>query len=139
MSQEPTKENPRPSASNPRSSALNLPGGQEGAIRDHPCPSVAKRRGGRRPGAGAPKGNLNGLKHGLYSRQMAALGVAFSAHPKLQEGLLALAKRQHKKNRKAELVAAQIFTNIIKRGGLQPTNEWQARELKDFQDAFDRN
>ena len=122
MSQEPPKDNLRPSAPNLRPSAANK-----------------GKRGGRRPGAGAPKGNLNGLKHGLYSRQMAALGVAFSAHPKLQEGLLALAKRQHKKNRKAELVAAQIFTNIIKRGGLQPTNEWQARELKDFQDAFDRN
>src|SRR5438552_15450726 len=74
-------------------------------------PSVDKPRprGGRRPGAGAPKGNLNGLKHGLYSKQMAALGVAFSSHPKLQEALLALAKRQQKQHRKAELVAAQIF------------------------------
>ena len=26
------------------------------------------RRGGRRPGAGAPKGNLNALRHGRYSR-----------------------------------------------------------------------
>jgi hypothetical protein len=29
-----------------------------------PAPPVPSRRGGRRPGAGAPKGNLNALKHG---------------------------------------------------------------------------
>ena len=34
------------------------------------------KHGGRRPGAGAPKGNLNGLNHGLRSRQFAAIGAA---------------------------------------------------------------
>jgi len=32
------------------------------------APRAPSRRGGVRPGAGAPKGNLNGLKHGHRSR-----------------------------------------------------------------------
>ena len=39
------------------------------------------RRGGRRPGAGAPMGNLNGLKTGQYSRQVQALQFAIRAVP----------------------------------------------------------
>lgn len=38
-------------------------------------PSVPSRRGGRRPGAGAPTGNLNALKHGRRSRFKNALPV----------------------------------------------------------------
>jgi hypothetical protein len=38
-------------------------------------------RGGKRPGAGAPRGNLNGLKNGRYSRQVKALRIALSAVP----------------------------------------------------------
>ena len=41
----------------------------------------AKKRGGRRPGAGAPRGNLNGLKSGQYSRQVKALKLALKAAP----------------------------------------------------------
>ncbi len=41
----------------------------------------ASRRGGRRPGAGAPKGNLNALKSGRYSKQMKALRLALQAMP----------------------------------------------------------
>ena len=37
------------------------------------------RRGGRRPGAGAPKGNLNGLKTGRYSKQVQALKIALQS------------------------------------------------------------
>ncbi len=39
------------------------------------------RRGGRRPGAGAPKGNMNALKSGRYSKQMKALRLALQAMP----------------------------------------------------------
>ena len=38
-------------------------------------------RGGRRPGAGAPRGNLNGLKTGRHSRQVQALQIALRAVP----------------------------------------------------------
>ncbi len=39
------------------------------------------KRGGRRPGAGAPKGNLNCLKSGQYCRQVNALKLALKAAP----------------------------------------------------------
>lgn len=38
-------------------------------------------RGGRRPGAGAPRGNLNALKSGRYSKRLAALRAALDAMP----------------------------------------------------------
>ncbi len=44
-------------------------------------PPRASKRGGRRPGAGAPQGNLNGLKHGRYSRRIEALRLALRAGP----------------------------------------------------------
>ncbi len=37
--------------------------------------------GGRRPGAGAPKGNLNGLKHGRNSRRFQELANALAEPP----------------------------------------------------------
>ncbi len=39
---------------------------------DHPQPRKHAGRGGKRPGAGAPKGNLNAIKSGTYSRQLKA-------------------------------------------------------------------
>ena len=42
---------------------------------------ASKKRGGKRPGAGAPKGNLNAFKSGRYSKQMRALRLALRAMP----------------------------------------------------------
>jgi hypothetical protein len=54
-------------------------------------------RGGRRPGAGAPRHNLNALKSGRHSIQLRALILALIASPKARALLLRLAK-QSKKN-----------------------------------------
>jgi len=65
----------------------------------NPRESAAKsKRGGRRPGAGAPKGNLNGLKpcpgrsrrDGLHSKQLARLGLAFASPPQASRGAVCL-------------------------------------------------
>ena len=45
---------------------------------------MAMPRGGRRPGAGAPRGNLNAMKHGARSRQMRAFALEFMNHPFVQ-------------------------------------------------------
>jgi hypothetical protein len=87
-------ENPRPSAKHPRSSAFK--GG----------------RGGRRPGAGAPRGNLNALKHGRRSRQFAEIGAIIAADPGASATLLALAGRRHAKHRRAEEVAATLVAGL---------------------------
>lgn len=38
-------------------------------------------RGGRRPGAGAPRGNFNGYKTGNHSKRMLAVFIALVNHP----------------------------------------------------------
>lgn len=77
-------------------------------ISDPLCRSVAnKGRGGRRPGAGAPKGNLNALKHGRRSRQFAELGAAIAAVPEAQRTLNAYDKRSNATTRRAEEEAAR--------------------------------
>ena len=73
-------------------------------------------RGGRRPGAGAPKGNLNALKHGTYSRQFARLGALIAASPAMRESLFSLATRQEARGRKADELATYILGQIIARG-----------------------
>ena len=50
----------------------------------------ASKRGGKRSGAGAPRGNLNGLKSGRYSKQVQALKLALRAVPRTAELLSAL-------------------------------------------------
>ena len=47
-------------------------------------------RGGKRPGAGAPRGNLNGLKSGRYSKQVQALKLALRAVPRTADVLRGL-------------------------------------------------
>ena len=50
--------------------------------------SKRSRRGGRRPGAGAPKGNLNALKSGSRSKQLRTLIIALMAFPQTRNALL---------------------------------------------------
>jgi hypothetical protein len=73
------------------------------------------RRGGRRPGAGAPPGNLNALKHGRRSTQFAALGAILAAMPETRRALLDLARRHNTRQRKAEQVAALLFERLLQR------------------------
>jgi hypothetical protein len=47
-------------------------------------------RGGPRPGAGAPRGNLNALKTGAHSRRFRAVIAALLIHPDTRRVLLTL-------------------------------------------------
>ena len=49
-------------------------------------------RGGKRPGAGAPKGNINHLKHGRRSKTMKAI-VAMLHDPEKRQDLVEFAKK----------------------------------------------
>ncbi|MEX0801531.1 MAG: hypothetical protein WD379_09980 [Dehalococcoidia bacterium] len=98
--------NTNPSASNLRPSAPAL-SPVEGAKKS--------RRGGRRPGAGAPPGNLNALKHGRRSTQFAQLGALLAHIPETRRALLDLARRHRLKQRKAEEVAALLFERLFQR------------------------
>ena len=75
------------------------------------------RRGGRRPGAGAPPGNLNALKHGRRSAQFAQLGALLATLPEASQALLAIARRHQLKQRRAEDVATLLLQRLLDRAG----------------------
>ena len=72
--------------------------------------------GGRRLGAGAPRGNMNALKHGRRSERMARLGMIFANDPKVREALLAIADRWEGKQMKAGELANYILAQVLERG-----------------------
>jgi hypothetical protein len=78
------------------------------------CPERS-RRGGYRPGSGGKPGNLNALKHGRRSAQLAQLGLLLAAIPETHQALLHLARRHHLKQRKAEQVAARLLNAMMER------------------------
>ncbi len=96
-----------------------------------PDPRPARRRGGRRTGAGAPKGNLNALKTGRYSKRLTALRAALEAMPKTA-GLLAKATARDR--RKMEMLAyglqsyAEILLLIAAGGSIDDLAEPQLRK-----------
>jgi hypothetical protein len=73
-------------------------------------------RGGKRPGAGAPKGNMNALKHGRRSRQLAEVAVLLASDPNVRDTLLALSDKYDLKRRRASEVAAEILGKMLVRG-----------------------
>ena len=62
-------------------------------------------RGGRRPGAGAPKGNLNAVKTGRYSKRLRTVARALSSIPELSDFFLEFQRRQRRGNRRAARIA----------------------------------
>jgi hypothetical protein len=80
-------------------------------------PQLSKARGGRRPGAGAPRGNLNGLKSGKYSRQVRAFRLALQAVPRTAETIRRLDAIGD--NRRALLaVALHHYADLLLLGAL---------------------
>jgi hypothetical protein len=81
------------------------------------CPEPG-RRGGRRPGAGAPKGNLNGLKTGRHSPRFLAFAAALAADPGLNAlfRIKRLGPKGHARARAAWLrrAAHELAENPIK-------------------------
>jgi hypothetical protein len=72
------------------------------------------KRGGKRPGAGAPKGNLNALKHGRRSRQFAEIGAIIAAVPGVGDSLRALAGRRDTKRRREEEAATEAVIGVYR-------------------------
>jgi hypothetical protein len=92
-------------------------------------------RGGKRPGAGAPKGNLNALKTGQYSKQFARLGRLLAEEPKTRAALLDIGARMQMKQQKAAEIAAALLATTIERARRQsrhglildlPSDEWDS-------------
>ncbi len=103
-----------------------LPGTGEG--------SGVRAHGGRRPGAGAPRGNLNALKHGNTSAYNKKVLATLAAVPEVAEALVRLAERRRKQQRKTESAAAQLLAELFQRAGqivLTPENN-QLRNNQDL-------
>lgn len=90
---------------------------RENPRQSEPAPSAAEgaksKRGGRRLGAGAPKGNLNAIKTGAYSKQFAQVGALLAQDPTVRAALLAIGRKHNLKRQKATEIAASFFAGII--------------------------
>jgi hypothetical protein len=71
--------------------------------------------GGRRPGAGAPKGNLNAFKHGRTSRRQTEILEAMAQVPGVQQALIDLAKQNNLRRKRAEEGLGVMMTRLLER------------------------
>ncbi len=79
-----------------------------------PAPRAKPSWGGKREGAGAPKGNLNALKHGVNSHQLQQLALALSLVPEARKALVRLVRRQRRQQAQARTVAVTLLTNLLR-------------------------
>jgi hypothetical protein len=121
------KENLRPSESVLRPASA----GTEGNNLRSSALKKGGNWGGRRPGAGAPKGNLNGFKHGRRSRRLADAVQVLVANPTIRATLEALASRAGLRQATAEEAAIRFFINGMTRG-IKIDNPEQARAIADL-------
>ena len=107
-------------------------------IGGNPCPSVAKNTGrnwgGRRPGAGAPKGNLNAFKHGRTSRRQAQLLEAAVEIPQVRQALIDLANRERRRRKQAEEGYGVLMTHLLERVAEIVLRNDQGQNNQDFLD-----
>lgn len=94
-------------------------------------PSKKNTWGGKRPGAGAPRGNLNALTHGRRSFYMQALGQALAEHPTTREALIRLARRRRAQHRQAERMAATILRALLERTLMALKDDQDDRDAAD--------
>jgi hypothetical protein len=72
-------------------------------------------RGGRRPGAGAPKGNLNAFKHGRSSKQFQRLLDLAAGDPEALHALRNLADGADDRDQRRRDEAQDIFRRLMER------------------------
>jgi ribosomal protein L17 len=72
-------------------------------------------RGGKRPGAGAPKGNLNGFKHGRNSQQHRKLLQLIARDPEVVAILIARAEHTQRRANRMRKQAEALITDLLER------------------------
>lgn len=82
-----------------------------------PEPKPHRNWGGRRPGAGAPRGNLNAFRHGRYSTQQKDLARLLAEIPEARDALIRLAQQRRKRDAIAREGASKILAEILRRLG----------------------
>ena len=88
-------------------------------------------RGGPRPGAGAPTGNLNAYKHGKTSRQHARLAEIIASDPEAlalaREILFGEKKRQARRIDQAKRLLDTLFARAQQRAEDRATQDYERR------------
>jgi hypothetical protein len=78
-------------------------------------------RGGKRPGAGAPKGNLNALKTGSRSQQLNIVIEALLASPTVRRVMLKLVQQDIRRNKRLQQAIADAVDSYRQRSISQET------------------
>ena len=71
-------------------------------------------KGGRRPGAGAPKGNTNALKSGRHSARFKAVFTAMSQVPEIRDYFAMVRRRQLRNERIAAAELRKALLELLK-------------------------
>jgi hypothetical protein len=90
-------------------------------------------RGGRRPGAGAPRGNLNALRTGAYSKQLSAAIGALLSVPQTRRVMLALIeekRRDRDRFRDIIFAAAKLIHDAQLTASIKQQLEQELRKLQ---------
>ena len=86
-------------------------------------------RGGRRPGAGAPKGNLNAFRTGAHSKQYQRLLEILSREPEAVRLLEEIALGDEKRIKRRRRYAMQVLGRVLQRFELDALDlvidEWE--------------
>ena len=88
-------------------------------------------RGGKRPGAGAPKGNLNALKTGSRSRQLNIVIEALLASPAIRRVMLKLVQHDVRRNQRLQQAIADAVRSYRRRS-ISPKTTRQTHKEKNF-------
>jgi len=77
------------------------------------CASNPRKSAAKKRGPGAPPGNMNALKHGRNSKQLAELGALLASDPTVRATLLGIGLRKSLKEQKATEVAAYLIMRLL--------------------------
>lgn len=72
-------------------------------------------RGGKRPGAGAPRGNLNGFKHGRNSQQHQKLLQLIARDPEVVALLRERAEHNQRRANRLRKQAERLLADLLDR------------------------
>ena len=87
-------------------------------------------RGGKRPGAGAPRGNYNGLKHGRYSPRILAAYTWLLANPEFQAISTVLAARVARRSPYAASTRARMLRQLDEYARVRATMRRRSANLQ---------
>ena len=96
-----------------------------------PDPRPSRTHGGRRPGAGARRGNLNALKAGRYSKRVQALKGVMKAMPRhldLLDGVTGRDKHKVETLAYALIFYGEILLHVAAGGSIHDLTEAEIRD-----------